>query len=257
MSKVRNFIVVLLVVSMVAIMTGCSSSSPTGTSSQTTPKAAPITLTDHSGRTVTLEKPAQRVIGTHNPSMNMVVAIDGNGSRIAGFGMKDKAYGLYEKVAPEINKATQVGKGKDYNMETVLSVKPDLVILPKKMQALAKQFEEVSLPVLVLDVEKYDSIIDALTLVGQAIGQERKAGQITKYLKDKIAKSSKIAADAKTKPSVLVLGSSSQYNVSVDSMLQNLMIETAGGKNVTAGLKGDFWTEVDIEQIVKWNPEII
>src|SRR5690554_1207179 len=100
-----------------------------------------IVVTDHIGRTLKLDGPAQRVIGTHNPSMNMVVVIDGDGSRIVGFGKKDKVLGLYDIVAPEIDTVTQVGMGKNYNMETVFSVEPDLVILPKKMQALIGQFE--------------------------------------------------------------------------------------------------------------------
>ena len=39
------------------------------------------------------------------------------------------AYGLYELVAPEINAVTQIGK-KNINMEMVLTVKPDLMIMP-------------------------------------------------------------------------------------------------------------------------------
>ena len=36
------------------------------------------------------------------------------------------------------------------------------------------------------------------------------------------------------------------------------MIETAGGVNVTAGFQSDeLWTDVNIEQIIAWNPEVI
>lgn len=219
--------------------------------------AGPIVLTDHMGRTVKLDGPAQRVIGTHNPSMNMVVVLDGNGYRIVGFGAKDKAYGLYEMIAPELNRAPQVGMGRNYNMETVFSVNPDLVILPQRMANLIGQFEAAGLPVLVLDVEKYDTIMDALHLVGKAIGQEDRAEKITAFMKDKISRFSSIAAQVKQRPRVLFIGSSSQYNVSVDVMLQNETIKLAGGQSVTEGFPGDFWTEVDIEQILKWNPEVI
>ncbi len=219
--------------------------------------ADPIVLTDHMGRTVKLDGPAQRVIGTHNPSMNMVVVVDGNGYRIAGFGNKDMAYSLYEMIAPELNRAPQVGMGRNYNMETVFSVNPDLVILPQRMANLIGQFEAADIPVLVLNVEKYDTIMDALMLVGKAVGQEARAQKITAFMKEKISEFSSIASKAKHKPRVLFIGSSSQYNVSVDAMLQNETIKFAGGQSVTAGFPGDFWTEVDIEQIIKWNPEVI
>lgn len=247
MGKIKSFFTMLIFLLVIGLAGFCSNAKASG----------PIILTDHVGRTVKLDAPAQKVIGTHNPSMNMVVVLDGNGSRIVGFGKKDKAFALYEIVAPEINKATQVGMGKSYNMETVFSVSPDLVILPRRMQSVIGQFEAAGLPVLVLDVEKYDSIIDALTLVGKAIGQEDRAYQITSYLKNKISQVSAVAAKATNKPRVLFIGSSSQYNVSVDAMLQNETIKMAGGQSVTAGFPGDFWTEVDIEQIIKWNPEVI
>ena len=85
------------------------------------------------------------MIGTHNPSMNMVIVLDGDGKRIVGFGNKDMAYGLYDKVAPEVNEVTSIGKGKNINMETVVSVKPDLMILPKRMEDLLPKFEELNI----------------------------------------------------------------------------------------------------------------
>lgn len=217
-----------------------------------------ITVTDHLGRTVELPGPAQRVIGTHNPSMNMVVVLDGNGSRFAGFGNKDMAYGLYELVAPEINAVTQIGKGKNINMETVLTVKPDLMIMPVRFKDQIEQFTEIGVPCIALDVEKFDSIKDALTLVGKAIGQDERAKELVQFFDDKIAETSAIAAQATEKPTVLMLSGSSKTAVSTDAMLQNLMIETAGGVNVTAGFQSDeLWTDVNIEQIIAWNPEVI
>jgi iron complex transport system substrate-binding protein len=217
-----------------------------------------ILLTDHLGRTIELSTPAQRVIGTHNPSMNMVVVLDGNGSRIVGFGNKDMAFGLYDLVAPEINRVTQIGKGKNINMETVMTVKPDIMVMPARFKAQISQFDEIGVPCIVLDVEKFDSIKDALTLVGKAIGQNERARRLNAFFDEKIEKIGKIAEEAIEKPTVLMLSGSSKTAVSTDAMLQNLIIETAGGVNVTAGFQCDeLWTDVNIEQIIAWNPEVI
>ncbi|AOY76278.1 ABC transporter substrate-binding protein [Clostridium formicaceticum] len=221
-------------------------------------KETTITLVDHLGRTVELPTPAQRVAGTHNPSMNMIVVLDGNGSRFAGFGNKDMAYGLYDLVAPEINDVTQIGKGKNINMETVMTVKPDLIVMPVRFKDMIDQFTEIGVPSIALDVEKFDSIKDALTLVGKAIGRDERAAQLVTFFDEKIGEISAVAEKATGKPTVLMLSGSSKTSVSTDKMLQNLMVDTAGGINVTAGFQAEeLWTEVNIEQIIAWNPEVI
>lgn len=241
----------LVLVGCVALMVlaGCTANAPVSSS---------LSLSDHLGREVELSGPAERVIGTHNPSMNMVVVISGDGSRLAGFGNKDMAYGLYDLVAPEINQLTQIGKGKTLNMETVLTVEPDLAVLPARFQAQADQLAEIGVPAIVLQVEKFDSIKDALALVGKALGQDERAAEIVTFFDQKISQVSAVAAQATEKPTVLMLSGSSRTEVSTDAMLQNQMIEMAGGTNVTAGFQSDdLWTEVNIEQIVAWNPEVI
>lgn len=248
--KTKQVMKLLLVALMaVTVLAGCS---------LTGGKQTQITLSDHLDRTVELSAPAKRVIGTHNPSMNMVVVISGDGSRLAGFGNKDMAYGLYDLVAPEINELTQIGKGKTLNMETVLTVEPDLAVLPARFQAQADQLAEIGVPSLILSVEKFDSIKDALTLVGKALGQEERATEIVAFFDRKLSEISAVAAQATEKPTVLMLSGSSRTEVSTDAMLQNQLIETAGGVNVTAGFQAEeLWTEVNIEQIIAWNPEVI
>ncbi|MBE5780966.1 MAG: hypothetical protein E7328_04010 [Clostridiales bacterium] len=242
---------VLSIVMVLAVMAGCGAPAEES-------KDATITLTDHAGREVTLEGAAQAICGTHNPSLNMAIVLDGGMDRFVGFGNKDMAYGLYEIVAPEIDELTQIGKGKNVNFETVASVKADLALLPVRMKGMVEQYEEVGPKVILLDVELFDSIKSALTLVGKAIGQDERAAKIVAFFDQKIADATKVAEDAETKPTVLMLSGSSMTGVATDAMLQNQIIKTAGGKSVTEGWDSDeLWAEVNIEQIVKWNPEII
>lgn len=254
MNSVKRLLGLFLALTMtVLFLTGCVETPQISGEDDTT-----ITLVDHLGRTVELPKPAERVIATHNPSMNMVVVLDGDGSRIVGTGQKDMAYGLYEAVAPEINETTQVGQGKNLNIETVMSVEPDLFVMPARFSSLIDQMNEIGVPCLALDIEKFDSIKDGLKLVGKAIGQDKRAEEIVAFYDEMIDKMTRIAEEAEDKPTVLMLSKSSATAVSTDAMLQNLMIETAGGINVTAGFEPDaFWADVDVEQIIAWNPDVI
>jgi iron complex transport system substrate-binding protein len=256
-SRIRVKQVVVLFV-LLSLLAGCGAEQPKAAPVPAAPKPDPIKITDQLNRTIELPAVAKRVIGTHNPSLNMVVVLDGKGTRFAGFGNKDMAYRLYEIVAPEVNTAKEVGRGKTLNMETVASVKPDLMILPARFKSQVDDLKPLNIPCIVLDVEKFDSIKDALKIVGKAIGQTPRATEIVSFFDQKTTDIKTLAAKATKKPTVLMLSGSSKTAVSTDAMLQNLMIETAGGKNVTAGYKADeLWTEVNIEQIIKWNPEVI
>lgn len=249
----KKLLIFLLVSAILSVsLTACTPSS------DDVDKDGSIKIVDHLGRTVELDGPAEKIVGTHNPTMNMVVVLDGDASRIVGFGSKDMSYGIYDVIAPEIDDIVQIGKGSQLNMETLMSLEPDLLLIPARFKSSIEDMDEIGLPVIALDVEKFDSIKSALTVVGQAIGQDERAGEIVGFFNEMIEKMSAIGSKAEEKPSVLMLSKSSMTAVSTDAMLQNLIIETAGGENATAGFKSDdLWTEVDIEQIISWDPDVI
>ena len=55
------------------------------TEAPTASSAWPKTIVDVMGNEITLEAPATRLVGTHNPTMNMAVILGGGGKYIAGF----------------------------------------------------------------------------------------------------------------------------------------------------------------------------
>jgi len=91
----------------------------------------PKTIVDVVGNEITLDAPATRLVGTHNPTMNMAVILGGGGKYIAGFGNKEMADVLYSYVYPELqDDVIQIGKGKNINYETVLTTDADLESCP-------------------------------------------------------------------------------------------------------------------------------
>ena len=70
-----------------------------------------IVLVDVIGREVVLEKPATKVVGTHNPTLNAAVVLGGGRKYIAGFGNKEMSRGLYEAVIDDYDGLVQIGKG--------------------------------------------------------------------------------------------------------------------------------------------------
>lgn len=247
--------------------TGQPATSPVTTALQTqavTQPAAPadstVVLTDVTGREVVLEKPAAKVVGTHNPTMNAAVVLGGGGRFIAGFGNKEMSRGLYESVIENYDDLLQIGKGSTINYETVIASGADLAILPERYQDLVAQFEEIDMKALVAlpNEESFESVTGSLTLLGKALGVPERAQAINDFFSDRIDHANSITADLDVRQKVIFLGASSQLSVAPSAMIQTQLIEVAGGINAVTGVEGEGgFIDVNIEQIIDWDPEVI
>ena len=240
---------------------------PTKPSSPSKPAPAPapvstkVTITDVTGRVVTLERPASRILGTHNPSLNTAIVLGGGDKYIGGFGNKKMADKLYDFVMDDYDGIVEIGKGKNVNLETVVTLgKNNVAILPERFKDQVEQFENIGVPAVVAlpNSESFDTIKNSLTIVGKVLGVEDRAKQINAFIDKNISETKAAAAKVKNKPSVMFLGSSSPVSVATSSMIQTDIIDMAGGTNAVKGVevKGAF-ADVNIEQIIAWNPDII
>ena len=219
-----------------------------------------IVLVDVIGREVVLEKPATKVVGTHNPTLNAAVVLGGGRKYIAGFGNKEMSRGLYEAVIDDYDGLVQIGKGGNINFETVLATGADLAIIPERFKDQVEQFEKVGMKVIVAlpNEESFDTIRQSLTLLGKALGATDRANLILSYLDNRIENAQKISSTVTEKKKVLFLGGSSALSVAPAAMIHTQLIDIAGGENAVSGIEGtgDF-VEVNIEQIINWNPDVI
>lgn len=225
------------------------------------PVSTKITVTDVTGRVITLDQPAGKILGTHNPSLNTGIVLGGGDKYIAGVGNKKMANKLYDYVMKDYDGIVQIGMGNNINFETVVALgKNNVAILPERFKTQVQQFENVGIKAVVAlsNSESFDTIKNSLTIVGKVLGEENKAAKINTFIDRTISETKALAVKAQTRPSVIFLGSSSQFSVASTSMIQTDIIEMAGGTNAVQGLniKGDF-ADVNIEQIIAWNPEII
>ena len=231
-----------------------------GEDQQIVPADTSVTITDIAGRTVTLPKPASRVVGTHNPTMNIAVILGGGGKYIAGFGNKNMAGGLYGYVFPELGPLTQIGMGREVNFESCLQVGAELAILPERFANLASQFEAVGIPAAVIlpNNESFETIKNSITLLGTLLGEDKRASDINAFFDSKINAARGIAQRITTQPKVLCLGGSSHLTVANGLMLQSVMVETVGAVNVAKNVPGQGdYVQVSLEEIIGWNPDII
>ncbi len=227
---------------------------------ETEPENTRIVLKDVLGREVVLEQAARKVVGTHNPTLNAAVVLGGGERFMGGFGNKEMSRTLYEAVMKDYDNLPQIGKGGSINFETVLETGADLAILPERFKDQVALFEEVNMKVIVAlpSEESFDTVTASLELLGEALGVPERAEAINGFFNEKIAKAREITSQVEDKKSVLFLGGSSALSVAPKAMIQTQLIEVAGGINAVSGVdvSGDF-ADVNIEQIIEWNPDVI
>ncbi len=219
-----------------------------------------IVVTDVTGRELTFDQPATKVVGTHNPSLNAVVVLGGGDKYIVGFGNKEMSRHLYESVINDFDGLPQIGKGKNINLETVASTGANLAVIPERFKDQVEEYEGVGVTGIVAlpNVESFDTVKNTMKILGKVLGEDARAANIVEFFDQKIADAKEISSKATEKQKVLFLGGSSPLSVAPSAMIQTELIEAAGGINAVEGIdaKGDF-ADVNIEEIIGWNPDVI
>ena len=236
-----------------------SATSGSASSASASAAAGEVKVVDVSGKEFTLEAPINKIIGTHNPTLNAVVVIGGGGQHLAGFGNKEKADGLYSQVIEGWDGLTSIGKGKDVNFETVATLGADMALVPERQAAMAEEYAKVGLDTFVAlpNEESFDTIKESLDRVGALFGKADRAAEINAEFDKLVSEASSACAAAANKPSVLFMGDD-LYEVASSSMIQTYIIDAVGATNAVQGdYKPGEFASVDAETIAGFNPDVI
>lgn len=214
-----------------------------------------IVITDQAGREVVLEKPAEKVVSSYYISTAMLTAL-GAKDKVVGIEMKADTRELYKRACPDFLELPAVGSGKEINVEAAAALEPDLVIIPKRLVDYAASFEELNIPVIVVNPESLDQFLECVEMIGKATGCSDKAEEFCTYYKDTIAYCEDLTADAE-KPSVYLCGGSSYLSTCTSEMYQSDLIKYAGGVCVSDEIEDSYWADISAEQLLAWDPDYI
>ena len=216
--------------------------------------AKPVSLTDGTGRTVTLTLPAERVVSIA-PSNTEVLFAVGAGAQVVG---RDS----FSDYPPEAKKVKDIGGGVgSLNTELILSQKPDLVLAsPLTPQEQVADLEKANLTVYVLPNPKtFDDLYTNLETVGKLTGHDQDAAKLVDSLKARVKAVTDKVANVTQRPIVYyeldATDPSAPYTSGPDTFV-DLLIRTAGGENFGTTLKGD-WVQISVETLLTRQPDYI
>lgn len=219
-----------------------------------------ITVTDSAGKKVEVPTRIERIAdawGAHNAVLSML----GFGDKIVATTLNPKLKPWLYKVTPGLDKAVTAFSvdASNINMEEIAKVKPDIAFMPSGNKSMDK-FTEAGIPVVQVSFKNFDSLIKCVQLTGDILGDsgKEKANLYISYLSKKLAMVKGITKEIpeKDKPKVLHLADLSPLKVDGKDTIINSWIEAAGGINAAKDIGGNI-QEVSVEQILKWNPDII
>ena len=281
MFKQKKFIaylatVFLLIVSMLIAACG----GPSETKKDSSQMNKPIEITDVTGRTVTLKKPAERVVlqwsGAGGPFFTISALMGKDTPKvIAGMdtSLQDYRADMWKHFTtemPELAKIPVVGTigDKTFNAEQVVALNPDVIFIPVDLKdqyesdAKAKM-DAAGIQTIYIDyhAEKLESHQKSIEAIGKALGKEERAAKISKFYTDRVTRVlDRVSKINKPKPTVYLevgMNGPEEFGNSFSSNYSWGALATMAGADVITKdvIKKTF--PINPEFILEKNPDII
>ncbi len=255
-TKIKKVISLVLVLGlMLTVPTGCGNNTATENTKQTDKVR---TVTDQIEREVTLPQQIDKVVLVSVPFAAAYYAVVGSMEKVVGIhplAMSAAEASMLSVMAPEIKEAsTGFTKGDEVNIEELLKLNPDVVFQWSGYEKEMTKLSDAGLTVIGMQANVGDehSIEPWFRIIGETMGKEERAAELIDYhrktLEDIALETAKIPADKKV--NALVLTNAEELQVA-DYCWPNV----AGAIDLAEGCT--WGKQVDMEQIYKWNPDVI
>ena len=268
--------VFLLIVSMLIAACG----GPSETKKDTAQNNKPIEITDVTGRTVTLKKPAERVVlqwsGAGGPFFTISALMGKDTPKvIAGMdtSLQDYRADMWKHFTtemPELAKIPVVGTvgDKTFNAEQVVALNPDVIFIPVDLKdqyesdAKAKM-DAAGIQTIYIDyhVEKLESHQKSIEAIGKALGKEERAAEINKFYTERVTRVlDRVSKINKPKPTVYLevgMNGPEEFGNSFSSNYSWGALATMAGADVITKDVIKKTSPINPEFILEKNPDII
>lgn len=234
---------------LAAVFAGCAKTNepaPKGTSEQT----QMITVTDMTGREITLKEPATRIVALTPSDCEILYAI-GAGEALVG-------RGEYCDYPQEVLDVPAVQSGANTNLEQIIDLKPQVLLMSTMAQTEEQvaALEAAGIKVVVSEAKDIEGVYTDISMIGKLMNKDTEAQTVITSMKETFTEVSTKTAGAKGK-TVYFEVSPLEYGLwtAGNGTFMNEIAEMIGLKNCFAEVNG--WGEISEEQILERNPDYI
>lgn len=215
-------------------------------------------LVDQTGHAVRLAHPAKR-IGTPGISLASLILALGGRDSLAALTPEVAHNPWLQRIVPGVSRLpTPFTRPAGANLEALLATHPDLVALWLGSDALRDSLHASGITVMTLGYTQATQMEQAVRLLGRALGKPARAERLIEVSRRNRKRVTQGLAGLpeSARPRVYYASIAPLRTEGKDSLIDE-WIRVAGGINVAAraGLRGD--VTVQIEDLLRWNPQII
>ncbi len=200
---------------------------------------------------VALARPAAalRVISLA-PSVTETVFALGAGSEVVGVS-------TYCDYPPEVTKLPRVGTFLTPSIETIIALRPDVIIgvpTPGNEEPV-KMLQSLGFKVVIVQPDTIRQTRDSITTIAHTLDHDAAGQRLVQAIDTRLATVQQRLRDAPWRRTLMVVGQ--QPLIAVGSgILQDELIRMARGINVAAA-GGPAWPHLNLETVIAWAPEVI
>jgi iron complex transport system substrate-binding protein len=213
--------------------------------------AFPLTVTDDSGVQSTFAAPPRRIISL-NPGHTETVFALGAGDRLVAVDSFSDYPAEAQQVQQRLNTYPAV------SVETVVSVKPDLVLSLVERDDVLNQIRQQGIPVMKLLPRDFDATTREIATLGQVLGVPERGAALAAEMQARKQRIVDLVADAPRPTLFYELDASDPTKpfAAGPNGYYGQIADIAGAANIFADLPADFG-QVSAESVISRNPELI
>jgi iron complex transport system substrate-binding protein len=222
------------------------------------------TVVDAAGRKVSLPARIDRVYAAGPPASVLAFAVAPD--KLIGWTSHFRDYErpfVAAKYAdlPTLGRLT--GRGNTANVEVVIAARPDLIFdygsVRPTFASLADRVQaQTEIPYVLLDGD-FDRMADSIELCGRIVGEEKRGADLARYARETIAEIAQRVAriPATQRPRVYYGRGPRGLDTGLAGSINMESIEQVGAVNVAAELGQGGLVQVSVEQVLRWNPDVV
>lgn len=210
-----------------------------------------VSITDSLNQTVTLSRPVKRLVVNHADGIEMMLALDAGDLII---GVPDTAL-TDPDFTGRLKNARGIGDWNVPDPETILTLKPDAIIVLTSKTRNIDLLASHNMTVLYLDCFKLDTLPSEAEILGKITGKEERAKEyqmfVTKYQKLVFSR----IPSHQDNPPVIYAEKYTDFQPEGSGSGVDQMIHRLGARNIASGISGN--VKISPEWVVERNPDII
>ena len=251
----KTILLALLLLSML-LMIGC------GKETAEHPTSDTYSFTDSAGRTVELPKQIDRIAPSGGIAQMTLFAIVPD--KLVGISSqwKDSALPYLRDEYRDLPILGQFYGMKNFNKEAVLSAAPQVIIdVGEKKATIVEDMDRIQealgIPVIFIEA-RLDNTDEAYRTLGKILDREQEGHALADYCRRTYQRSTELAAQIGDKPTLLYVGGA-QGNMAVarGSFHAQVIDLLADNAAVVTDLTDGSMTQVSMEQVLAWNPQVL